>query len=155
MMAKRRGKKIKTGGPYVATAVLCERVLHERDNTVSLIRLVDRLTVSASAEAPEEMPPVQTTLTAFLSFKAGFARGKYQVTLRPIAPSGERLPEVSMPAFFEGDERGVQLQIALTLQLKEEGLYWFEVLLEGTIVTRMPLRILYQRIASTAPMTTS
>jgi hypothetical protein len=155
-MAKHPKKKIKTGGPYVATAVLCERVLHERDNTVSLIRIVDRLTVSASAEAPEEMPPVHVNnLTAFLSFKAGFARGKYQVTLRPVAPSGAVLPEVSMPAFFEGDERGVQHQIALALQLHEEGLYWFEVLIEGAVLTRMPLRILYQRVALMAPMTTS
>ncbi|MEW5982693.1 MAG: hypothetical protein AB1806_10020 [Acidobacteriota bacterium] len=154
-MKKSRRRKTTTGGPYVAVAVLCEKVLHERDNTVSLIRIVDRLTISASADAPEEMPPVQATLTVFLAFKAGFARGKYRVTVRPVTPTGDVLPEVSMPALFEGDERGVQHQIGLSLQFREEGLYWFDVLIEDLVVTRVPLRVLYQRIGSTAPMSSS
>lgn len=154
-MRKPRRRKASTGGPYVAIAVFCERMLHERDNVVSLIRVIDRVIMSVSADAPEEMPPFQTTLTLVLSFKAGFARGKYRVTVRPNAPSGEILPEVSMPALFEGDERGVQHQIGLTMHFKEEGLYWFDVLIEDAIITRVPLRILYQRIGSMAPMTSS
>ena len=32
------------GGPYWATAVLCEKVLEEKDGVQSLIRVVDRIT---------------------------------------------------------------------------------------------------------------
>ncbi len=34
---------------------------------------------------------------------------------------------------------------SMAIILKEEGLYWFEALLDGEFLTRMPLRLIYQR----------
>jgi len=36
-MPKRRRRKLSAGGPYLATAVLCEKVLQEKDGVASLI----------------------------------------------------------------------------------------------------------------------
>src|SRR5207248_1361178 len=103
-------KKLTAGGPFVATAVLCEKVLQEKDGVVSLIRLVDRTSVTATGtDAPDEMPPIPLSYIAAISFKAGIARGKYVLTVRPESPSGDPLPEVTMPVLFEGDERGVNV----------------------------------------------
>ena len=33
----------------------------------------------------------------------------------------------------------------MALALEEEGLYWFDVIFEEAVVTRMPLGVLYQR----------
>ncbi len=38
------------GGPYLAFAVICERVLTEADGTISLIRVVDRFTIRGPAD---------------------------------------------------------------------------------------------------------
>jgi len=52
-----------------------------------------------------------------------------------------------------GEDRGVQLIARLQLDLREEGLYWIDVLLDGSLVTRVPFRVIYQRItqSSSAP----
>lgn len=136
------------GGPYLSTAVLCEKVLAEKDGVVSLIRIIDRLIVTASGpEPPEKMPPMSFTTTAFLSFKSGFAKGSNTVKLLLRDPSSNQVgPETLLPVFLEGDERGTNTTLNVTLQLKEEGLYWFDVLLGDRLVTRIPLRVVYQRL---------
>lgn len=61
------------------------------------------------------------------------------------------MPEFNIPVLFEGEERGVNIFLNLNFQPKEEeGLYWFDVLLEGTVVTRIPLRVLYQRLSQSS-----
>jgi hypothetical protein len=47
---------------------------------------------------------------------------------------------------FEGEDRGVNLILNLNIVVDQEGVYWFNVLLEDQFVTRIPLRIFYQRI---------
>ncbi|OFV91455.1 MAG: hypothetical protein A3G76_15610 [Acidobacteria bacterium RIFCSPLOWO2_12_FULL_65_11] len=135
------------GGPYVAAAVFCEKVLQERDGVASLIRIIDRTTVTALGKDAPEDPSVTLEQTLFLSFKAGFARGKMTVAIQPVSPSGQRLPAVTTDVLFEGDDRGVNLVFQMKLEAKEDGLYWFDVSVEQQLITRVPYRVLYQRIA--------
>ena len=45
-------------GPYVTTAVFCETVLQESSGVLTLVRIIDRMEITASgSNAPEEMPP--------------------------------------------------------------------------------------------------
>lgn len=144
-----------TRGPFLAAAVLCEKVLEEKDGVLSAIRMVDRIVQTAVGPAgPEEMPPVPVNLTALIAFKSGGARGRHSLRLRPEAPSGLRLPEVSLPVLFEGEDRGHNVLLNLALQADQEGLYWFDVLLDEQMVTRIPLRVVYQRLSlGTSPAT--
>lgn len=137
------------GGPYLAVAVFCEKVLQEGDGVMSLIRIVDRTTVAiTSKDAPEDLPPVTLEQTLVLSFKSGFARGKMEVTIKPSTPSGQQLPAVTAGVLFEGHDRGVNLVCPTRLEVKEEGLYWFDVYVGPELATRVPYRVLYQRIAA-------
>lgn len=128
-------------------AVFCERVLEEKSGVLSIIRIIDRINLSAAADAPETMPEFPLKLTAVVSIKSGFLKGKYTVTVKPQTPSGESLPPVELPILLEGDDRGANLVLRFAFNVKEEGLYWFDVLVQGTLLTRVPLRILYQRFA--------
>lgn len=135
-----------TDGPYVVAAVLCERVLEEKDGVLTAVRIVDRTTIAA----PEGAELV-VALTALISLKPGKAVGRYTIGLRPEAPSGMQLPALAAPINFEGGEgdRGVNLVLPLQMQA-EEGLYWFDVLWiddrasTETVLTRMPLRVVWQ-----------
>jgi hypothetical protein len=40
----------------------------------------------------------------------------------------------------------VNLVLNINMVVDQEGVYWFEVHLEDQLLTRIPLRILYQRI---------
>lgn len=132
-------------GPYLQMAFFCEKVLEEKDGVSSAIRIVDRITHTATGpEPPEKMPPVPIALTAVISFKSGRARGRHVLKIRPETPSANRLAELSLPLQFEGEDRGAQAVMQVRLQAEEEGLYWFDVFLDDVLVTRMPLRIVYQ-----------
>jgi hypothetical protein len=135
-------------GPFLAMAVLCEKVLREADGVISVIRVVDRVNVELRGPgAPDEMPPIPISLNAVLSFKSGFAKGKYKVKLITRSPSGVESAAQNMPPIFlEGDERGANLIVSLQLSVTEEGLYWIDVLLEERVLTRIPLRVLYQSV---------
>jgi hypothetical protein len=140
-----------SSGPYLTAAVLCERVLQEKDEVISIIRMIDRLTVTVNAAgSPETMPPAAVNFTALIALKSGSAKGRMTVKWRTEIPSGLKLPDQLFPVFFEGEDRGVNLVINLNMIAEQEGLYWFDVLLDEQLLTRIPLRILYQRIGQTA-----
>ncbi len=138
---------IPDSGPYLVAALLCEKVIQEKDETVSIIRIVDRVTLTIPASGtPENLPPLPLNLSLFLSFKSGSARGRNSIKLKIEAPSGFQLPEQLLPVLFEGEDRGVNLILALNMVVDQEGVYWFNILLEEEHITRIPLRILYQRV---------
>ncbi len=134
-------------GPYLAAAFLCEKILQEKDEIVSIIRIVDRVTVTVpDVTSPETLPPVPLSLSAFISLKSGNAKGRHTIKWTAETPSGIKLPEQLLPALFEGEDKGVNLILALNMIIDQEGVYWFDVLLEDQLLTRIPLRVLYQRI---------
>lgn len=139
------------GGPYIAAAFLCERILDEKDGVLSAIRIIDRFLVSVHGPlgvVPTELPPRVLSFVLLLSFRSGAARGRHTVTLRPEKPSGQRMDETSFPVLFEGEDRGANLILPTEFEVNEEGLYWFDVLVDGRLMTRIPMRVLYQPIAS-------
>jgi len=130
---------------YLQMALFCEKVLKEADNVVSIIRIIDRFTVPG---ATPEMPPSVLTFTIVISFKSGFMRGKQTIAIRPKSPTGADLPAMEFPVLFEGDDdRGITMAFPIQWSPPEEGLYWWDVYLNQEMVTRMPLRVIYQRMA--------
>src|SRR5580658_3004071 len=71
------------GGPYLQAALLCEKALQETDGVISVIRIVDRWTVSGPAE---DMPQTAIQATMVLMFKSGFHRGPGRLTITPTSP---------------------------------------------------------------------
>jgi len=142
-------EQLSLGGPYLAYAVICERVLRETDGAISLIRIIDRFTIQGSSPVS---PP--TTLTFWLAvlFRRGFPRGVMNLTVQPVSPSGKSLPAMTFPLHFEGDEEhGSDLALQVNLLAHEDGLYWFEIRLAEQLATRVPLRVVYLPTVSTTP----
>lgn len=143
---------IEATGPYLNAALVCENVIEAKDGTLSLIRIIDRVTQTATGpNAPESMPPIQLNVFLVLMFKSGSARGSHTVTIQPETPSGLRLPSVNLPALFEGEDRGVNLVNRTALRVEQEGLYWINVQLDKQLITRIPIRALYQRFSIGSP----
>lgn len=132
-------------GPFLGIAVFCEMVLNEKDNVQSVIRIIDRYTIKAAPNSPAIMPPTPIPLRALIMLKAGAAKGKHTVTLQPRTPSGGLLPKAGLPVLFEGEDRGVSLDLRMGFEASEEGLYWFDVFLNEKRMTSIPFRILYER----------
>lgn len=139
------------GGPYLLAAFFCEKVIQEKDDVVSYIRQIDRLTTSASGpDAPSQMP--QTSFSAFLVvlIKSGEARGSHEIKITREGPSGLRDsdPLLSLAVLLEGAERGAGVLGHVNLTFDQEGLFWFDVFLDNTLLTRIPFRVIYQRTSA-------
>jgi hypothetical protein len=135
------------GGPYLTAALLCEKVLQEKDGIVSAIRIIDRIVATAQGSAlPEQMPPVAVNVALLIMLKSGDVQGSHTIRIQQVAPSGFRSPQLSWPIYLEGNDRGANLIVQVAFEAKEEGLYWFDVYFKDDLLTRMPLRVVYQRV---------
>ena len=121
----------------------------EQGNVPTFVRVVDRFTVPKFAvpippgvQLPQQV--IQITLVVIL--KSGdLGAGSHKVSFRLQKPDLSYMPENSLPVFFQGgDDNGAMVAVPLMIAAPEEGLHWFDVLFEGSLLTRVPMRILHQ-----------
>ena len=140
-------------GPYIQVAAFCEKVIEDKTNVVSLIRLIDTLThTEARPDAPEEMPPVTYPLKLVIMLKPGAARGRHELRIVPELPSGELLQPFTSSIHLAGEERGANVFADVPFTFKIEGLYWFHVYLNDILFTKIPFRMIYNRLITGAPL---
>jgi len=135
--------------PFVQVAAICQTALQEAAGYLSLVRLMDRVAFAGITEEMQPQPLNQLAIVVLL--KSGDLKGKYNMSIIPVTPSGKRLPGPQLSVLFEGEERGVAAILPVAIVADEEGLYWFDVILEQDLLTRIPLRVMYQRIAQGMP----
>ena len=140
-------------GPFLTAALMCERLLTEEGGVHSLIRVVDRVTQTASGpEPPEEMTAFNHQMTLFVAFKSGSARGPMELTIRVQKPSGVSSPAIRRTLNFEGDDdRGINAITVLNMKIDIAGTWWIHVMLDGVEVSRVPLRVIYERRPTPEP----
>ncbi len=130
--------------PLVQAACICEKVLVEADNVPSLIRVVDTYTLPLAPEEARSLGgdvPYGVNLTVFVSLKSGEVVGNFAVGLRLIGPDDMEQPVRQWPVELRGGEHGANLKIMFALQKPKLGLYWFDVLWDGEVLTRIPFRL--------------
>jgi len=134
-------------GPYLAAALLCEKVLVEQDGVKTVIRIVDRIIHGIADENPPEvMQPFNYELTLFIVLKNGRAKGSHPLRIVIERPDGDMKTLFQETVFFEGDmDRGCDLICRMMMGFSIEGIYWIKVLFNEKSLTRIPLRIIYQR----------
>ena len=130
-------------GPFIS-ALLCERVLDERDGVKSAIRIIDQISRQAFGTLPATMESFSYFLGLIVRLKAGAARGTYQVDVQIRKPSNVIFAEMNQAVHLPGPEdAGQDLVFNMNLEIDEVGTWWFDVLLNGERWTRVPLRIVY------------
>lgn len=137
-------------GPYLKSAVFCETVLREADGVLSLIRLVDRLTISARGpSAPDTMPKTPYHITAVIMLISGEARGRHEIKIEREEPSGLKTkPPFLATVQMEGEDRGANVILDMHLTFEMEGLYWFYIYFDDTLISKMPFRVMYARVST-------
>ena len=129
-----------TPKPHLLAALICERVLQEKDGSLSVIRIADKVIYEVPEEAPEGARPV-FSLAGLLVLKSGLAKGTYSVKLVANSPSGKQQELPPTAVSLEGEDQGQNVILNLHLGLKEDGLYWFDVIFENDVLTRIPLSV--------------
>jgi len=133
--------------PYLIAALLCERVIEEKDGSLSIIRLADKITITIPAETTLRPKPV-IALTGLVSLKGGDFSGKGTLSIIKINPKGEREPPKSQPALIDlkGAEQGINTILRMEIGVEQEGVHWFEVLFNNHMLTRIPLTVVYKQV---------
>lgn len=133
-------------GPYLKVAAICTDVIEGKDGVLSLVRIVDRATLTAAGpDAPAQMPALQQKLKIVLMLISGRARGSQSAAVALEDPSGMKTDIWEQTLFFEGEDRGVNCIVEMSVEFSNEGLYWFHVLLNGLFLTKLPYRLIYAR----------
>lgn len=127
-------------GPYVAMACFCERVLVEQDGTLSAIRIVDRVAVSKDAALPAN---AAQGIYILISLKSGDFKGSGEVYLQIYSPSEKPLGFTGerVKLDLRGEDNGHNVIIQTGVPLDEEGVYWFDVMFNDRLLTRMPVSV--------------
>lgn len=136
-------------GPFIVFAVFCEQAIQEKDDVLTLVRIVDQITLSGVGDdAPDALPEgAAFNTTLVIGLKAGQARGNQRVRVDVEHPDGSRHPGPALPMHFSNAENsGGNLILKMTLSLSTTGLYWADVLVNERLVTRTPLDVRYQVI---------
>jgi hypothetical protein len=146
--------------PLVRVAVTCENVIEDkRDGTLSLIKIIDQVTIyrrPGAPPAPEVMEPTAITVVMVIGTVADKARGQRSLTVHVIAPDG-----TVRPVGLGGDVLRVDYEeasatrnwiVRLSLMASAIGTFWLEVRCDGQPLTRMPLRIAYEPNSTTGEM---
>lgn len=132
-------------GPFLSAALICEKVLEEKDGVKSAVRIIDRVTRTVVGPSPpEEMEPFDYKATLLIRLKSGWARGSYSVRLNLVKPSGESPMRTQHTVYFEGEEdRGIDIVGKMAIRFDQTGIYWFKIYLGDTLLTQIPLRVIY------------
>lgn len=132
-------------GPYLSAALVCEKVLEERNGAKSVIRIIDRVTRQAvGTNPPQEMEPFDYAMAMLIRFKSGRARGTYPLEIQLVKPSGESAPPMRRNILFEGeDDRGLDIVVNMRFRFEQTGIYWFNLILNNVRLTRIPFRVTY------------
>ncbi|MGE0273781.1 MAG: DNA methyltransferase [Vicinamibacterales bacterium] len=132
--------------PLVAVACFCENVLEDKDGVLSAIRIVDTYTISPlpdGVELPNGLQGV-IALTGLVSLKSGDFKGAGWLSIVLHKTTGETSmigPDEGWPLILNGGEHGANLRIQMPLGVKNFGLVWFDVLWDGELLTRIPLKL--------------
>lgn len=129
--------------PYVQIATICHTALIESTGQMSVVRVTDRVGV---AGVTQEMQPHPLQLTFALLLRSGEMKGQYSVKIRVTSPQGQETTGQDITFLFEGGDRGVQVILPMAMIATEPGTYWFDVLVEADVLTRVPLTVVYQRM---------
>ncbi len=131
--------------PCLRIGALCERVLEEKDNVLSLIRVIDRLIITAEGiDVPKELPPGQTPIIALMSWVNGL--GNYEAKIRVEMPDSNSIESPTLSFYLDSLDKVQNHIVRMMLPMKRAGVYWFNFLLGDKVKSRVPLRVIYQRM---------
>ncbi|MFQ5433721.1 MAG: hypothetical protein ACE5FD_02490 [Anaerolineae bacterium] len=134
-------------GPFVQAACFCENVIEDKTGVLSLIRIIDKITRTvAGTDPPDDMPPINYDMKLALMLKSGSARGRGNIRIKIEEPSGLSVDGPSISVHLEGENSGANLITQLSIDFSQEGVYWFWIYFDDTLLSKIPFQVMYSRI---------
>lgn len=131
-------------GPFLQSALFCDRILQEHDGTISIIRIIDALYVDMERIGFDSPVSIPVEIQCLISLKAGSYRGAAAVEIvRENPPDYHHGDPWAQTIEFTGEMStlGINMIATLKFPVRESRDEWFSVLVNEECVTRMPLQV--------------
>ena len=128
-------------GPFVAMAVVCQRLDRKPDGTVDVVGVVDGVSLAPEGEGQDPDAPPVVRLLGLVSIRAGEARGRHTLSLRAHFPDGELGATLTRPIELTERSPGATIGFPFELEARDTGTYWFDVACDDVLLTRIPLLV--------------
>jgi len=130
--------------PYVGLAVLCDRVTVREDGAVDIMGIVDGVMLEPEHSDTLGVQPSGTIeLTLLVNVRAGSDRQRHTLSVTGVYPSGRAGEAITREVEFTDDLPGAWLEMPLTIEVHEPGIYHFDVASDGHVLTRIPLHVVW------------
>ena len=139
--------------PYPTIAIFCEKVLEEKDNVLSAIRIIDRLTLEHDLPLTPETPAFVVQLIILLRFATLGMGGEHKVRLSLTSPSGKQAELGVVTLMLSPESGGVNFTAPLSVGIKESGNYWMDVYFDDRLLTRTQLDVVIRQKSTSASET--
>ncbi len=81
-------------------------------------------------------------LQGLVSIKSGSVTGEHTIKIFAQKPDGTNRKEVfAFPVVLLGKDQGQNLILNINLGIDQDGLYWFDVMFDDELLTRIPLMV--------------
>jgi hypothetical protein len=129
--------------PYPVAAVFCEKVLLERDNVVTPVRVIDRVYLNRdSYEASTQDANAFVQIAFLLKYISVNYSGKHTLSISVLNPAGKESNLIEpAPIVFAANRIGIQVRIEVNIRVKDLGRYWAVVRLDDEVSVRTPLEL--------------
>jgi hypothetical protein len=124
--------------PLLSVACACENVLLDKNNVVSIIRIVENLEAQVPANLPPGFPPA-FPLTLFVGIKAGDIVGTGTISIRARRPDGTSGGNSDVSVELSGKTSGANVRSNFVVVSPQDGTYWFDVFWNDEIPTSIPV----------------
>jgi hypothetical protein len=133
----------KENHPWVAAAAICQGLLEEKDNVLSIIRMVDVFNLP-KPPGWDGKTNLQLPLIGIVALRSGDAKGTRAVRIYGVSPKGKRQKLLDMKAEFLGGNTGVNIKLNMMFGFKSEGTHWLDIYVDKWLATRIPVSIVFQ-----------
>jgi hypothetical protein len=130
--------------PFIGAAFVCERIIREKDDVLTAMRIVDTFYVDVEnlQNLAKDTTPV-AQLTALISVRAGSALGDSEIRVSLRRPDGSvRAIDQGFPVSLSAPESGANVIVTMGVAANVLGLHWIDVLWNGQPLTSIPFRLL-------------
>jgi hypothetical protein len=126
---------------YLSAAMLCEKVLIEKDESLSAIRIVDKVTLQLPPGGLPEGAKPMVSISLLVSIKSEGDLGEFEIVVNAVRPNSDSKRVAALPGKLSLSGSGQNYILNLAIGVEELGLHWFEVLWGEEVLTKIPLTI--------------
>lgn len=137
-MSRRDDASEDRGGPYITAALFCQVVTRMPDGEWSAAG-IHQGSVGTGAPGTYAEPVL------FVSLAGGKRRGPFRVEVIALLPNGQRSRVIEPESLsFAHPGAGHTLTGRIKVPADQEGVIWFDVMVDGRFLTRTPFQIQHE-----------